>query len=60
MSLRLALHWTATTILAACTATAATILPPPIAGYTGAIAAAGVCLAGLATAPDITTKGRRP
>jgi hypothetical protein len=58
MSLRLALHWTATTVAAAGIATTATVLPPPYAGYAGALAAAGVCMAGLATAPDITRRNR--
>jgi hypothetical protein len=58
MSLRLAAHWTATTLAAACTATAASILPPPYGGWAGAVAAAGVCMAGIALAPDITRKDR--
>jgi hypothetical protein len=53
VSLRLAFHWLATTIAAACLATVATILPPPYGGWVGAIAAAAVCLIGLAIAPSI-------
>lgn len=53
MSLRLAVHWTVTGITAACLATVATILPPPYGGWVGAIAAAAVCLIGLAIAPSI-------
>jgi len=60
VSLRLAAHWTATTVLAACTATATSVLPPPYGGWAGALAAAGVCMAGLATAPHITRKDGRP
>ncbi|WP_406444438.1 hypothetical protein OHB14_36440 [Streptomyces sp. NBC_01613] len=59
MSVRLALHWTATTICAAFMATVATVLPPPIAGYAAVCAASGVCMAGLALAPTIR-KDRRP
>jgi hypothetical protein len=60
MSVRLAAHWTATGLLAACISTVAAILPPPIAGYAGALAAAGVCMTGLALAPTITRKAPRP
>jgi len=60
MSVRLAAHWTATGLLAACISTVATILPPPLGGWAGALAAAGVCMAGIATAPHITRKDGRP
>jgi len=52
MSVRLAVHWTATTLTAALVSTAAAI---PFAGgaasAVGTVAAAGVCLIGIATTP---------
>lgn len=55
MSLRLAVHWTATALTAAIVSTAATIpFTAPAAGYIGSLAATGVCMAGLAGAPAIT------
>lgn len=58
MSLRLAAHWTATTLLAAIAYTAAAIpFTGPIAGYAGALGAAGVCMAGIALAPTIRKDG---
>lgn len=51
MSLRLAVHWTATAITAAALATVVSVLPPPYGGIAGALAAAAVCLIGIALAP---------
>lgn len=60
MSLRLAAHWTATTVTAAITSTAAAIpFTGPAANATGLLAAAGVCLIGIATTPTTTRKDRR-
>jgi hypothetical protein len=54
VSLRLAAHWTATGLVAACLATVVSILPPPYGGYAGALAATGVCAIGIATTPTRT------
>jgi hypothetical protein len=52
VSLRLAVHWTATTLTAALVSTAAAIpFTAPAAGYAGALAAAGVCAIGIALTP---------
>ena len=52
MSLRLAVHWLATTSIAACTVTVASIpFTGPAASAAALIAAAGVGLIGLATTP---------
>lgn len=52
MSLRLAAHWTATTITAACTVTLASIpFTGPNASAVSIVAAAGVALIGIATTP---------
>ena len=60
MSVRLAAHWTATTITASLTWTAAAIpFTGAAAGYAGAVAATGVCMAGIALAPTITRKDGR-
>jgi hypothetical protein len=57
MTARLAAWWTATTLAAASAATAAEIpFTGPYASAAGLVAAAGVCLAGIALAPH-TRKG---
>lgn len=58
MSLRLAAHWTVVLLAAAC-AVAVTTIPftGTAASAVSALAAAGVCLIGIATAPHIK---RRP
>jgi len=54
MSIRLAVHWTAVTITAAITSTAAAIpFTGPAARAIGTVAAAAVCLIGIALAPTI-------
>jgi len=59
MSLRLAVHWTAVTITAAITSTAAVIpFTGPAASAAGVLASAGVCLIGIALAPTIRKDGR--
>ncbi|NUS22727.1 MAG: hypothetical protein HOV92_00665 [Streptomyces sp.] len=60
MSLRLAAHWTATTVAAAL----AEVLAPvpftgPDAGTVGALAVIGVAAVGYATAPAITRRDGR-
>lgn len=53
-ALRLAAWWTATTVTAASAYTVAAIpFTDPYASAAGLLAAAGVCLAGIATAPHI-------
>lgn len=61
MSLRLAAHW-ALTVITTMTALATAPLPftGHAAGVVGTVAAVGVLAIGYATAPAITTKGRRP
>ena len=58
-AIRLAAWWTATTVTAA---SAATVAPIPFTGVrasvAGLLAAAGVCLAGIALAPHTTTEDR--
>lgn len=52
MTVRLAAHWTATTITAASAATVAAIpFTGPYASVAGLLAAGGVSLAGIALAP---------
>lgn len=54
MSLRLALHWTAVTTIAAVALFAANIpFTGTAAAVLGTFAAAGICLIGIATAPTI-------
>ena len=61
MSVRLAAHWTATALVAALAEVLAPIpFTGPDAGTVGALAAIAVAAIGYATAPAITTKGRRP
>ena len=51
-AIRLAAWWTATALTAACVATVAPIpFTGPYASVAGLLAAAGVCLAGIALAP---------
>ncbi|MGW1497524.1 hypothetical protein ACWCQW_02850 [Streptomyces mirabilis] len=61
MSLRLLAHWTAVTTTAA---TVSTVTAIPFTGTAasaiGTLAAAGVCLIGIALAPTTTRKDRRP
>jgi hypothetical protein len=60
MNLRLATHWTATTVLAAAISTAAAIpFTGTAASAAGTLAAAGVCLIGIALAPTTTRKDGR-
>ncbi|MFE2712315.1 hypothetical protein ACFXKI_10060 [Streptomyces mirabilis] len=57
MSLRLAAHWTAVTTAADCTSTVAAIpFTGTAASAAGTLAAAGVCLIGIALAPTTTRK----
>lgn len=60
MSLRLACHWTVTTVAAAIASTLAVI---PFTGTAaqaiGVLAAAGVCLIGIALAPNTTARKDR-
>ncbi|MEV7389567.1 hypothetical protein [Streptomyces sp. NPDC091215] len=57
MNLRLAAHWTATTTAAAIASTAAAIpFTGPAASAAAVLAAAGVCLIGIATAPALNTR----
>ncbi|MEV5957239.1 hypothetical protein AB0M11_26320 [Streptomyces sp. NPDC051987] len=58
MNLRLAAHWTATTTTAAAAVSTAAAIPftGPAAGAAGLLAAAGVCLIGIATAPALNTR----
>lgn len=58
MTFRLAAWWTATTVTAASAATAAEIpFTGPYASAAGLLAAAGVCLAGIALAPHTRKDG---
>jgi len=58
MTARLAAWWTATALTAACVATAAEIpFTGPYASIAGVVAAAGVCLAGIALAPHTRKDG---
>ena len=58
MTFRLAAWWTATTLTAACAATAAEIpFTGPYASAAGLLAAAGVSLAGIALAPHARKDG---
>jgi hypothetical protein len=60
MSVRLAAHWTAVTVAAAFVVTVATIpFTGTAASYAAIVAAAGVCMAGIALAPN-TRKDHRP
>ncbi|QDN57342.1 hypothetical protein [Streptomyces sp. S1D4-20] len=57
MSVRLFAHWTAVTLTAACTSTVAAIpFTGPAASAVGTLAAAAVCLIGIALAPTTTRK----
>jgi hypothetical protein len=59
MSLRLAIHWTATSITAAFASTVAAIpFTGTAASAAGTLAAAGVCLIGIALAPAPSRNGR--
>jgi hypothetical protein len=59
MTLRLALHWTATSITAASASTVAAIpFTGTAASAAGTLAAAGVCLIGIALAPTTRKDGR--
>jgi hypothetical protein len=59
MSLRLALHWTAVTTTAASVSTVAAIpFTGTAASAAGTLAAAGVCLIGIALAPTTRKDGR--
>jgi hypothetical protein len=58
MTVRLAAWWTFTTLAAASAATAAEIpFTGPYASIAGLVAAAGVCLAGIALAPHTRKDG---
>ncbi|MEU1448716.1 hypothetical protein [Streptomyces mirabilis] len=60
MNARLALHWTAVLIAAACLMTVVTIPFTGIAASAvGVLAGAAVCLVGLATAPTLNTRKDR-
>jgi hypothetical protein len=58
MTVRLAAWWTATTITAASAATVAPLpFTGPYASVAGVVAAAGVCLGGIALAPHTRKDG---
>lgn len=59
-ALRLAAHWTVTAFTAACAYTVAAIpFTGPYASMAGLLAAGGVSLAGIATAPHARKDGAR-